>query len=270
MSRFSDRVIVITGSTDGLGRAVAQALSTAPSTRLLLHGRNEQKLADVRRAFAGAEAKVDVVRADLSVLAQVHQLADEILEMTDHVDVLINNAGVGFGDRAVTVDGNELGFAVNYLAPFALTQRLLPALDAAAPSRVVNVAAAYQEPIDFDDLTLSSDYSGRRSSGVSKLAMITSGFALAARLDPQRTTVNSVHPAKYMPTRMVLETVGYTVDRLEDGVESVMNLVENPSLAGVTGRYFDRTAEARPLADAYDQAIQERLWSLSEQLTGRV
>ena len=214
------------------------------------------------------------VQADLSELAQVHRLADEITALTDQVTVLVNNAGVGGGepdgtDRRLTVDGNELRFAVNHLAAFALTQRLLPLLEAGAPARVVNVASLGQAPIAFDDLTLSHGYDGMRAYCQSKLAMIATGLDLAARLPADRVTVNSLHPATYMPTKMVLQSVGHSIDTLETGTAATLRLIDDPALNGVTGRFYDRTRETRALPDAYDPHVRKRLWDISEQLTAR-
>lgn len=269
---MTKKVIVLTGATDGLGRALAVRLAADPDARLILHGRNSEKLDALRSALAGQPARIDTVRADLAELAQVRQLADDIATLTDRITVLVNNAGVGAGEpdgttRRLTVDGNELRFAVNYLAPFALTQRLLPRLDAGAPARIVNVASIGQNPIDFDDITLAHSYSGQRAYGQSKLALIAYGFALAQRLDPARVTVNSLHPATYMPTKMVLESVGYSIDDLDVGLAATLRLIQDPGLAGVTARFYDRTDEARALPDAYDPDVQQRLWQISEQLT---
>jgi NAD(P)-dependent dehydrogenase (short-subunit alcohol dehydrogenase family) len=186
-----DRIIVITGATDGLGRALSGALARRPATTLILHGRNQSRLDELATTLAGAPASIHTIRADFSEMAQVHRLADEITQFTDHISVLVNNAGIGGGepdgtDRRLTVDGHELRFAVNHLAPFALTQGLLPLLDRGAPARIVNVASIGQDPINFDDPTLEQGYSGMRAYGQSKLAMITTGFTLARQLDPHR------------------------------------------------------------------------------------
>jgi NAD(P)-dependent dehydrogenase (short-subunit alcohol dehydrogenase family) len=264
------QVILITGATDGLGRAVATRLAAHAHNTLILHGRDPARLADVRDHLAERPARIHTVRADFSELAQVARLAEDVAELTDHLSVLVNNAGVGFEPRRrLTVDGNEWGFAVNYLAPYLLTQRLVPLLRVGAPARVVNVAAAGQASIDFDDLTLARGYSGARSSGQSKTALIAHGFWLAARLDPSEITVNSLHPATFMPTKIVRESVGYTVDSLETGVASVMRLVEAPELANVTGGYFDRSTPSRALSDAYDPDVQAQLARVSESLTSR-
>ncbi|WP_028851264.1 SDR family NAD(P)-dependent oxidoreductase [Thermocrispum municipale] len=269
----SDRVVVLTGATDGLGRALALRLAADPGTRLVLHGRSERRLDVLRAELAAQPAAIDTVRADLGELAQVRRLADDVAALTDHVTVLVNNAGVGAGEpdgtgRHLTVDGNELRFAVNYLAPFVLTQRLLPLLDAGAPARVVHVASIGQSPIDLADPTLAHGYDGWRAYGQSKLALITYGLALAKRLDPARITVNSLHPATYMPTKMVLQSVGHSIDSLDVGVDATLRLILDPALAGVTGRFYNRAVEAQAHPDAYREDVQQALWELSVRLTG--
>jgi NAD(P)-dependent dehydrogenase (short-subunit alcohol dehydrogenase family) len=269
-----NRIIVITGATDGLGRALAGALAKQPDTTLVLHGRDQGRLDILSASLAGSPARVHTLLADLAELAQVHRLADEIAGLTDAVSVLVNNAGIGSGEpdgteRRVSADGYELRFAVNYLAAFALTQRLLPLLDAGAPARIVHVASLGQAPIDFDDPDIEHGYSGLRAYGQSKLAMITAGFVLAGKLDPARTTVNSLHPATYMPTKMVLRNRGSSIDSLETGLQATLRLVMAPETEGVTGEFFDRTRPARPDESAYDPEVQRRLWDLSVQRTGR-
>src|SRR3954453_21366883 len=191
--------VLITGATDGLGRAVAERLAADGAT-LLLHGRAADRLG----AIAGAGR---TLRADLSSLDEVRRLADEVAGATDELHVLINNAGIGTGrpderTRQESRDGFELRFAVNYLAGFLLTLRLLPLLRRSAPARIVNVASLGQAPLDFDDVMLERDYSGGRAYSQSKLAQITFTTELAERLDGSGVTVNSLHPATYMPTKI--------------------------------------------------------------------
>lgn len=266
--------IVLTGATDGLGRAVAAELAGERGLRLILHGRDPQKLERLREELRDHPSDVVTVRADLAEMAQVHQLADQIAGLTEHVTALVNNAGVGGGEpdgltRRLTVDGNELRFAVNHLAAFCLTQRLLPQLERGAPARVVHVASLGQASIDFDDLTLEHGYDGMRAYCQSKLAMVTTGLALAQRLDPARVTVNSLHPGTYMPTKMVMRSIGYSIDSIETGVASTVRLISDQALAGVTGRFYDRMQESRAHDDAYRPEIQARLWAVSEALTSR-
>lgn len=267
------QTIFITGATDGLGRALAHRLAAAGHV-LLLHGRDQQKLDAVAARIADQHgvSKPRTFRADLADLAEVRGLADELLSAQSRLDVFVSNAGIGFGEpdgreRRTSADGYELRFAVNYLAGFLLTARLLPLLRQSAPARIVNVASLGQQPLDFGDLMLEHDYSGMRAYCQSKLAQVMSGFELAGRLPDGQVTVNSVHPATFMPTKMVLAERS-SLDTLEEGVHSMERIVSDPALAGVTGKFFDHTREATANAQAYDAAARAQLWTVSEQLTG--
>ena len=266
------RTIFISGATDGLGRALAHRLAADGAT-LILHGRDADKLArtagEIRDAHSVATPRT--VLADLADLAQVRRLAADVQAATDRLDVFVSNAGIGSGQpdgrtRRTSVDGYELRFAVNYLAGFLLTAELLPLLRRSAPARIVNVASIGQHPLDFDDLMLEHDYSGRRAYGQSKLAQIMSGFELAARIPAAEVTVNSLHPATFMPTKIVLQEAGHHIDSLDDGVTSTHRLVSDVELATSTGGFYDRTRPARPHPQAYDLAAQATLYARSRHL----
>jgi NAD(P)-dependent dehydrogenase (short-subunit alcohol dehydrogenase family) len=268
------QTILITGATDGLGRALAHRLA-ADGARLILHGRDPGKLdrLAVDLNGAGGRDRPRTAVADLAELAQVRRLAADVREAGGRLDVLVSNAGIGSGEpdgrtRRTSADGYELRFAVNYLAGFLLTLELLPLLRASRPARIVNVASIGQHPPDFDDLMLTRDYSGARAYGQSKLAQIMSGFELAGRVRPAEVTVNSLHPATYMPTKMVLDEIGYHVDSIEEGVANTRRLVSDPGLDGVSGRFFDRAREARASAVAYDPGARAELWRRSLELVG--
>jgi NAD(P)-dependent dehydrogenase (short-subunit alcohol dehydrogenase family) len=260
-------IVLITGATDGLGRALADRLATAGHT-LFLHGRDADKLADTKAAL---DTEVHTVLADLSELAQVRKLAADVKNMTDRLDVFVSNAGIGGGlpdgrTRQTSADGHELRFAVNYLAGFLLTLELLPLLRASAPARIVNVASLGQHPLDFADLMIERGYSGGRAYSQSKLAQIMSGFELAGRLPTAEITVNSLHPATYMPTKMVIAEVGHSIDTLETGVDATARLAVGADVDGVTGRFFDRTRDSRANEQAYDAAARRELWQRSLEL----
>ncbi|AGZ42929.1 SDR family NAD(P)-dependent oxidoreductase [Actinoplanes friuliensis] len=261
--------ILITGATDGLGRGLAERLA-AEGHDLLLHGRDRARLDAVAEAVGG---KPVTLLADLSDLTQVARLADEVQSATDRLDVLISNAGIGSGEpdgreRRVSADGYELRFAVNYLAGFLLTEKLLPLLRRTGSARIVNVASLGQAPLDFDDLMLTRGYSGTRAYGQSKLAQIMSGFELAGRVPAAEVTVTSLHPATYMPTKMVLQEVGHQIDDLETGVAAVRRLAVGTDVAGVTGQFYDRQREARAHNQAYDAAARSELRRRSLELVG--
>jgi NAD(P)-dependent dehydrogenase (short-subunit alcohol dehydrogenase family) len=260
--------VPITGATDGLGRALAERLA-GDGHSLILHGRDAGRLADTAAALHGAE--VHTVLADLADLGQVRKLANDVRGLTDRLDVFVSNAGIGGGlpagrTRMTSADGYELRFAVNYLAGFLLTLELVPLLRAAAPARVVNVASLGQHPLDFDDLMIEHGYSGTRAYSQSKLAQIMSGFELAARIPASEVTVNSLHPGTYMPTKIVMQETGHTVDTLETGVDATARLAVGADVDGVTGRFFDRTRDARADDQAYDPAARRELWRRSLEL----
>jgi len=150
-----------------------------------------------------------------------------------------------------------------------VTSRNDPALRQPRLTGIVNVASAGQFPLDFSDLMLERGYSGIRAYGQSKLAQIMSGFELAGRVPAGEVTVNSLHPSTYMPTKIVMDEIGHSIDSLADGVAATRRLVSDPALAQVTGRFFDRAREARANAQAYDAAARAELWNRSLQLTGQ-
>ncbi|HXB16098.1 MAG TPA: SDR family NAD(P)-dependent oxidoreductase [Solirubrobacteraceae bacterium] len=274
MRALREQTILITGATDGLGRALAGELAAAGAT-LLLHGRDpakgERALEEI--AAASGNERLRFVQADLASLDQVRGLGELVLGETDRLDAHVNNAGIGTTSdgaeaREESRDGFELRFAVNYLAGYLLTRVLLDLLRSSAPSRIVNVSSAGQTPIDFDDVMLTRGYSGVRAYCQSKLAQIMFTFDLAEELRDAGVTANCLHPATYMPTNMVRAAGVTPVSPLEQGTEATLRLVADPQLDGVTGRYFNGLREATPDPQAQDRVARERLRALSDGLCG--
>jgi NAD(P)-dependent dehydrogenase (short-subunit alcohol dehydrogenase family) len=271
--RTEGTTVLVTGSTDGLGKAVAIELARQGAT-VLVHARHrdraEQALSEIR-AESGSDRLREYV-ADFVSLSQVHAFAELVAGEQEKLDMLVNNAGIGtYGpgdDRVLSTDGYERRFAVNYLAPFLLSQMLEPLLVRSAPARIVNVASLGQDAIDFDDVMLEHGYSGTRAYGQSKLALIMLTFDQAARLSEHEVTANCLHPGTFMPTKMVLEAGRTPHDSLATGIESTMRLIADPALDGVTGKFFDRMEEARVDEQAYDEDARRRLRELSEELVG--
>ncbi len=268
-------VILLTGATDGLGRALADRLASS-GARLILHGRDAERLATVADEIAASGAeRPRAVLADLAELSQVARMAEDVTGMTDRLDVLINNAGIGSGEpdgleRRTSADGYELRFAVNYLAGFRLTMGLIPRMRSAraadGPARIVLVASLGQNPLDFGDLMLTHGYSGQRAYGQSKLAQIMFGMELAHKLPASEITVNSLHPSTYMPTKMVLANGVASIDTLEAGVDATARLAMDPAVDGKTGRFYDRQREAEPNEQAFDPVARRELWQRSLEL----
>jgi NAD(P)-dependent dehydrogenase (short-subunit alcohol dehydrogenase family) len=269
---LSGRTVLVTGATDGLGRTVAADASRAGAT-VLVHGRSDERIAAVvaeLREIAG-EDRVRSYRADLASLAEVEALAADVLAREERLDVLVNNAGVGGrvpgdGRRMESSDSFELRFAVNYLAGFLLTRRLLDLLRTSAPARVVNVSSAGQMPIDFYDVMLEREYEPMRAYCQSKLAQILFTFDLAEQLEGSGVTATCLHPATFMPTKIVSAS---PISTLQEGADATMRLMADPELAEVSGRYFNGQTEARADDQAYDLAARRRLRELSQRLIDR-
>jgi NAD(P)-dependent dehydrogenase (short-subunit alcohol dehydrogenase family) len=264
LSGAAGQTILVTGATDGLGRALVTELSRA-GAHVLAHGRDPDKLAQLHSALG-----VETLQADLAELRQVRDLARAARNAAGgRLNVLVNNAGIGStlpgGDdaRRESADGIELRFAVNYLAGYLLTRELLDAVD----HRIVFVASAGQMPIDFDDPMLVRGYSGGRAYCQSKLAQIMYAFDLAENvLADGPVTATALHPATYMPTNMVRHAGATPASSLEEGVEATLRLIADPELEGVTGAYFNGTRRADPDPQALDPDARRRLRELSEQL----
>jgi NAD(P)-dependent dehydrogenase (short-subunit alcohol dehydrogenase family) len=263
------RVAVITGSTSGLGRALALQLGEA-GWHVVVHGRDvergEQVVAEIARGGTGSAR---FLRADLGSLAEVRQFADTILQHYNRVDLLINNAGIGSrvpADRALSADGHELRFAVNYLSHFLLTYLLLPRIRTSAPARIINVSSIGQAPIDFADVMIEQDFSGSRAYGQSKLAQIMFTIDLASDLAGTNIQVFALHPATYMDTNMVRASGITPRSTVDEGANAVRNLLTASNLEN--GQFFNGLEPARANAQAYDAAARARLRALSFELTG--
>jgi NAD(P)-dependent dehydrogenase (short-subunit alcohol dehydrogenase family) len=259
------KTILITGATDGLGRALATDLARG-GARVLVHGRSEQRgretLASIQRETGNGQ--LELFLADLSELEQVRRLADEI-GAAGPIDVLVSNAGIGAsipgdGERQESKDGIEMRFAVNYLAGYVLTRRLLATLSDGA--RIVHVSSAGQMPIDFDDPLLEREYDPVRAYCQSKLAQIMFTFDLAEELAGTGVTATALHPATFMPTKIVPSPQS----SLEEGVETTRRLAVGPEVEGVSGKYFNRAHEERANEQAYDPDARARLRALSDRL----
>jgi len=270
--KMDGKTVLITGSTDGVGRYVATKLAVA-GAKVLIHGRDKTRaktLSDEIKRAGGSEPAF--YQADLSSLAEARKLADAVLADHQRLDVFVSNAGIGSQNegpaRQTSKDGYELRFAVNYLSGFLLARLLLPLLKASAPSRIVNVASLGQHPIDFDDVMITKNYSGSRAYAQSKLSQIMFTIDLAEELKGSGVTANSLHPATYMNTTMVRAGGITPMSTVEQGGDAILHLVTGDDVESKSGLFFNGMNEARAHPQAYDAAARGQLRALSRELVG--
>jgi NAD(P)-dependent dehydrogenase (short-subunit alcohol dehydrogenase family) len=270
--KMTGKTVLVTGSTDGVGRYVAARLAAA-GAKVLIHGRDSERAKKLANEIRGQGHYAPIFyQADLSSLSGARQLAQAVIAEHKRLDVFISNAGIGSRtlgpERRTSADGYELRFAVNYLAGFLLAHLLLPLLKASAPSRIVNVASLGQHPLDFDDVMLTKGYNGTRAYAQSKLAQIMFTIDLARELEGSGVTVNALHPATYMNTTMVREGGITPVSTIEQGGEAILYLVDGDDVAGKTGLFFNGMQPSQANQQAYDETARKRLRTLSLELTG--
>lgn len=277
------KVCLITGATEGIGRATAQ-LFASRGARVVIVGREPEKTVSTveRIRRESKNDSVEYLLADLSSMESVRRLASQVIARYDRLDVLVHNAGTFGNERRLSPDGIEVTFAVNYLSRFVLTNLLLPLLKRSARSRVIHVNGAYhfKGRIDFEDLNMERGYSMDAANARSKLADILFAYSLAGRLEGTGVTVNCLHPG-VVRTDSLLRNASvplyqkalYWLVRWffippERAAEKILFLSESESLDGVTGKYFVDNKAVPSSPSSYDVGLQKRLWSLSAKLTG--
>jgi NAD(P)-dependent dehydrogenase (short-subunit alcohol dehydrogenase family) len=269
--KMDGKTVLVTGSTDGVGRYVAGKLAAA-GAKVLIHGRDAARGRALLDEINAEGGEAVFYQADLASLAETRRLAEAVLAGDNRLDLFISNAGIGSQNqgpqRQTGADGYELRFAVNYLSGFLLAHILLPRLKASAPSRIVNVASLGQHPIDFDDVMITKGYSGSRAYAQSKLSQIMFTIDLAEELRGSGVTVNSLHPATYMNTTMVRAGGITPISTVEQGGEAILHLAVGDDVASKSGLFFNGMNEAQANPQAYDAAARERLRKLSLELTG--
>ncbi|WP_216329751.1 SDR family oxidoreductase [Deinococcus aestuarii] len=279
--RNEPRTALVTGATGGIGQETALELARQ-GYRVLVTARDaakgQQVLEDLRAQGRGAVPELFV--GDLSSMGDVRRIALEVRDRHGRLDVLVNNAGGVFRERRTTVDGFESTFAFNHLAYFLLTHLLLEPLRAAGRARVVSVSSSANRMgrVRWDDPQFTQGYSPTAAYAQSKLMNILFANALARRLRSTGVTSNSLHPGRVRSgfgedltglTRVIFNLTSFWALSPQQGAQTSVYLATSPEVGGVTGTYFQDKKPQRANRVAYDQAAQDRLWALSEQVVGR-
>lgn len=281
MSTMKGKVCTVTGSNSGIGKETALALASMGATVVMVvrsRERGEAARADIIEKTDNS--LTDLMICDLSLMDSIRQFAEAFKNKYDRVDVLVNNAGAVFQNRQVTVDGFELTLAVNYLAPFLLTNELLPLLRTSAPSRVINLTSGLHKSgkIDFEDIQSEDNYNGMSAYRNAKLMIVMFTYELARRLERTGVTVNVAHPG-FAATNLGRNTGSLRSSLMfklmrpfqvsaKKAAETSVYLSSSLEVEGVTGKYFRRKQEAPSAPVSYDTRMQKRLWDTTVELLG--
>jgi NAD(P)-dependent dehydrogenase (short-subunit alcohol dehydrogenase family) len=273
------KICMVTGANSGIGKATALALAQMGATVVMVcrdRARGEQARSEI--TTKSRNNAVDLLQADLSSQQSIRQLVENFQHHYPHLHVLINNAGAAFPGRRETVDGLEMTFAVNYLAPFLLTHLLLDMLTASAPARIVNVSSGSHKAgyIKLDNLQSKNPYRSMKVYGQAKLAVVLFTYELARRLEGTGVTVNCLHPG-FVATnfaqsdvgpafRLLVKVIGSFGTSPQEGAKTSIYLASSPEVEGVTGKYVVKSIPKRSAAISYDESLQRQLWEQSAKL----
>ncbi len=281
---MQNKFCMITGANRGMGKVTALELARMGG-QIIMVCRNQKKGIRAKNEIIKEtnNSNVELMICDLSSQASIRKLVDNYLTQYDKLHVLINNAGIMVGKRTETIDGFETGFAVNYLAPFLLTNLFLNILKTSGPSRVINVSSGmhHRASIDLEDLQSKKNYSSIRVYGLSKLANILFTYELHNRLRDSgvsKVVVNAVHPGftrtNFGKNVSILYRIALALIHTfrgipaEKGAETSIYLASSPDIANISGKYFVKKQPVKSSALSYDQELQQQLWKISEKLTG--
>ncbi len=266
---MQEKTILVTGSTDGIGKQTALELAQS-GARVLVHGRTEEKAAAAAKVIADQTgASVDYVTGDYASLDQVRDMAGQVLAKTDRLHVLVNNAGTYMAERNLSADGFEITWQINHLAPYLLTTLLLERLKSSAPARIVTVASmthAYAR-LDYENLQGEKEYKGTRAYSLAKLGNVMATFFLAEKLAGSGVTANCLHPG-VVDTKLLRSSYNIEGISVEAGARTSVYLASSPDVEGVTGKYYDDCREAQPSALALDAMERKRFMDVTNKMLG--
>lgn len=266
---MKDKIILITGSTDGIGKETAIELAKS-GAHVIIHGRNDKKAKLIMEEIKSKTrvSKIDYVSADLSSIKQIKDMSDMLHKQFEKIDILINNAGVFRQKRNVTQEGLEETLAVNYIAPFYLTNLILDLVIKANFGRIINVASqVHSNHLDFDDLQSIKDYSGTKAYALSKTCLIMFTYLLAEKLKNTKVTVNCLHPG-VINTKLLVLGMGFSGAPVSEGAESVVYVATAPEIEKFSGKYFKDNTPTSSKNITYNKEKQKQLWQKTEEIIG--
>ncbi|HVB22607.1 MAG TPA: SDR family oxidoreductase [Ktedonobacteraceae bacterium] len=275
------KICLVTGSTSGIGKVTARELANRGATVVLVsrnRAKGEATQAEIKQTTGNQQ--VELLVADLSLLKDVRRLATEFQQTHRHLHLLVNNAGGAYPTRTLTSEGLEATLAVNYLAPFLLTELLLDTLKVSAPARIVNVSSTTHTSasIEFDNLQGEKKYTNLGNYSQAKLALLLWTYELARRLEGTGVTVNALHPGVVAsnftdgmggPASLVMKLFKPFLLTVDKGAQTTLYLATSPQVEGVSGKYFVKSQEKKSSSRSYDQTVGLRLWEVTEQLVAR-
>jgi len=266
---MEDKIVLITGSTDGIGYQTAIELVKS-GYHVIVHGRNREKaeltLKNIQRITN--KNNISSVYADLSSFNQIKEMVNDIYDRFNRLGVLINNAGVYSSERNITQEGLEKTFAVNYIAPFLLTNLLIDLLKKGKSSRIVNVASrVHSNQLNFNHLQFETGYTGVKAYARSKTCLILFTYLLADKLKNTDVTVNCLHPGG-INTKLLRAAMGFVGATLSEGAETLIYAATAPELETVSGKYFSNNNPTPSKDITYNKEIQRNLWKKTEEIVG--
>jgi NAD(P)-dependent dehydrogenase (short-subunit alcohol dehydrogenase family) len=276
----TEKIALVTGGNAGIGLETVRGLA-ASGMKVILLSRDPKKgeaaVKDVQNSTGNHQ--IECMTCDLASMEDIRRFAVVFKKRFSHLDVLVNNAGAFFSEYAETVDGIERQFAVNHLAPFLLTHELMPLLEASSEARIVNVSSNghYQGKLNLEDLGFKKDYSGLKAYAQSKVCNVLFTRSLASRL-PKHITANALHPGVVRTQIGNKNSSGWAkimwilmkpfMVTPQKGAETSLYLATSAEVAGVTGKYFVNCKTKWPSRYSQDDALAEKLWTISTRMTG--
>ena len=275
---MNGKVCLVTGSTDGIGKVSARVLAEL-GAKVIIVGRDPEKSAIVLaelRSISGNK-NIDLLMADLAVMQEVRDLADQVISRYDRLDVLLNNAGGYFTKHEITSDGLEMTFALNHMSYFLLTNKLMELLKYSAPARIVNVSsdAHYGVDIEFENLNGEQEYKAWKAYQKSKLANVLFTYELLKKV-PGNITVNCLHPGFvatnfghnngwfFGPVLKIAQRIS-AIDP-EEGAKTSIFLCSAPEVKGVSGKYFYKCQPKTSSRESRNMDTGKRLWQISSDI----